>query len=70
MCAFCSIKKFSFIFFIKKDIHIYMLPIAGQTAEPNRLKFFVDTHGWLGVVLGYKKFLFFPRATPGPSTSE
>ena len=37
-----------------------MLPIAGQTAEPNRLKFFVNTHGWLGVVLGYKKFLFFP----------
>ena len=26
-----------------------MLAIAGQTAGPNELKFFVDTHGWPGV---------------------
>ena len=26
-----------------------MLPIAGQTARPNGLKFFVNTHGWRGV---------------------
>ena len=29
-----------------------MLPLAGQTAGPNGLKFFVNTHGWLGGVLG------------------
>ena len=33
-----------------------MLPIAGQSAGPDGLKFFVDTQGWLGSVLGYKKF--------------
>ena len=47
-----------------------MLPIAGQTAGPNGLNFFVDTHGWPG---GFKakKFDFFfvlkkkfPWATP------
>ena len=26
-----------------------MLPIADQTARPNGLNFFVDTHGWPGV---------------------
>ena len=29
--------------------YIYMLPIAGQTAGPIGLKFFVDTQGWPGV---------------------
>ena len=29
-----------------------MLPIAGQTAGPNGLNFFVDTHGWPGDVKG------------------
>ena len=33
----------SAIYIIKQDIRIYMLPIAGQAAEPNGLKFFVDT---------------------------
>ena len=34
-----------------------MLLIAGQTAGPNGLKLFVDTHGWpVGVCR--KKFLF------------
>ena len=43
-----------------------MLPIAGKTARPIGLTFFVDTHGWPGGVLGFKKnrsffskFLFF-----------
>ena len=37
-----------------------MLPIAGQTAGPNWLKFVVDTHGWPGVSLAKKNsnFLF------------
>ena len=30
---------------IKQDIHIYMLPIDGETAGPN-----VDTHGWHSVI--------------------
>ena len=52
-----------------------MFPIAGQTAGPIGLKFFVDTQGWPGGDIGYKKFQkvffqkFFPRATPGPSAS-
>ena len=29
-------------------IYIYMLPIAGQTAGPNWLNFFVNTYGWPG----------------------
>ena len=33
-----------------------MLPIAGQTAG---LNFFVDTQGWPGSVIGYKKFEIF-----------
>ena len=32
----------------KQDIRIYEFPIAGQTAGPIRLKFFVDTHAWPG----------------------
>ena len=40
-------------------IYIYMLPIAGQTAGPIGLNFFVDTQGWPGGVKGYFfKFLF------------
>ena len=39
--------------------YIYMLPIAGQTAGLIGLKFFVDTHGWLGGVLGKKSKTFF-----------
>ena len=50
-----------------------MFPIAGQTAGPIGLKFFVDTHGWPGVSQAKKieifffPKLFFTRATPGPS---
>ena len=37
-----------------------MFPIAGQTAGPNGLKFFVDTHGWPGVFYAKKnRNLFF-----------
>ena len=32
-----------------------MFPIAGQTAGPIGLKFFVDTHGWPGVIYISKK---------------
>ena len=32
-----------------------MSPIAGQTAEPNGLTFFVDTQGWPGGVSGKNK---------------
>jgi len=42
----------SIIYIVKQDIRIYMLPIASQTAGPIGLKFFVDTHGWPGVVIG------------------
>ena len=51
-----------------------MFPIAGQTAGPIGLKFFVDTPGWPGGDIGLKKSkkmfqniffskFFFPRAT-------
>ena len=50
---------------IKQDIHIYMLPIAGQTAGKNAWpEFFLDTQGLPGPggVLGLKKFeIFFPN---------
>ena len=36
-----------------------MLCIAGQTAGPIGLKFFVDTHGWPGVLYAKKMFCFF-----------
>ena len=36
----------------KQDIHIYMLPIAGQTAGPIGLKLFVTLMGARGGVLG------------------
>ena len=36
-----------------------MSPVAGQTAGPNELNFFVDTHGWPGGVLALKKFEYF-----------
>ena len=29
-------------------IYIYILAIAGQTAGPNRLKYFEETHGYPG----------------------
>ena len=53
---------------------MYMLPIAGQTAGPNELTFFVDSHVWSKAKKNSKKmffkiFIFFPRATPGPSAS-
>ena len=50
------------IYIMKQDIriYIYMLRIAGQTAGPIGLKFFVDTHGWPWGVIGYKnRFIFF-----------
>jgi len=40
------------VYIIKQDIrlYIYMLPVAGQTARPTELIFFVDTHEWPGVL--------------------
>ena len=38
------------IIIIKQHIRIYVTPIAGQTAGPIGLKFFVDTYGWLYVL--------------------
>ena len=48
------IEKDICIFIIKQDIriYIYMLPIAGQTVGLIELKFFVDTHGKPGGVVG------------------
>ena len=36
-----------------------MLPIAGKTAGPNGLKFFLDIHGWPGGCHRLKKFQYF-----------
>ena len=36
-----------------------MFPIAGQTAGPNGLNFIVDTQGFPGGVLGFKKIELF-----------
>ena len=52
-----------------------MLPIAGQMAKPNGLKFFVDTHEKnSNFFFKFKKNIFikyfFPRATPSPSASN
>ena len=49
-----------------------MLPIAGQTAGPIGLNFFVDTHGWSTCAVDLKKITIFfnPRSTPGPSASN
>ena len=38
---------------IKQNIRIYV-PYGRQTAGPNGLKFFVDTHWWPGVAIGLK----------------
>ena len=42
-------------------IYIYILAIAGQTAGPNRLKYFEETHGYpgrLGVIYFSKNYFF------------
>jgi len=45
-----------------------MLSIAGQTAGPNELTFFVNTHGWpWGLTSQKNSKFFFLRTTPGPS---
>ena len=38
-----------------------MLPIAGKSAGPIGLKFFVDTHGWPHGVIGKKNLIFFKQ---------
>ena len=40
---------------INQKIFEYMFPIAGQTAGPIGLKFCVNTQGWPGGDIGYKK---------------
>ena len=47
-----------------------MLHIAGPTAGPIGLTFFVDTHGWPGSVIGKNKLKFFQNSTPGSSASD
>jgi len=42
---------------VKTSIFEYMLRIAGQTAEPIGVKFFVDTHGCPGEIF-LKNFFF------------
>ena len=50
------------IYIIKQDIHLYMLPIAGQTAGPNGLNFCVDTHGYYRLNrLGFFSNFFFQK---------
>ena len=44
---------------IKLFVHIYMSAIAGQTAGPNGLKCFEETHGYPKDTIGLKKFNFF-----------
>ena len=39
-----------YIYLYNKTRHSF--PIAGQTAGPIELKFFVDTNGWPGGVIG------------------
>ena len=52
--------KYKF-YMIKQDIleviYIYMLPIAGKTAEPNGLNFFVDTQGFNFFSYGQRRAL-------------
>ena len=38
--------------------------IAGQMAGPIGMKFYVDTHGWPGGVIGEKKNFFMGKAGP------
>ena len=40
-----------------KHLYIFMLPIAGQTAGPIGLNFFLDTNGWPGF-LRLKNYIF------------
>ena len=40
-------------------VYIYMLRIAGQTAGPIGLIFFVDTHGWQRMLKAKKIRIFF-----------
>ena len=46
-----------------------MLPIAGQTARPFGLTFFVDTPGLKAIKFELFFLHFFPRATPSPSAN-
>ena len=38
--------------YYKNKTFVYMLPLAGLTAGPNELIFFVGTHGWRGGGIG------------------
>ena len=42
---FSHSNHFYYLYNKTRHSYIYMLTIAGQTAKPNGLKFFVDTHG-------------------------
>jgi len=47
-----SLEEWNIIYIEKQDIriYIYMLRIADQTAGPIGLNFFVETHGWVGLL--------------------
>ena len=69
--------QISYLYNKTRHSYLYMLPIAGKTAGPNGLKFFLDIHGWPGGCHRLKKIQYFfshplkktSRATPGPSAS-
>ena len=42
-----------------------MLRIAGQTAGPIGLNFFLDTHGWPGGAIGFKFLIFQKKISTG-----
>ena len=57
-----NLERNAFIFsIIKQDIRIYVAYSRGQTAGPIGLKFFVDTQGLPGGVLGYKNSNIFSK---------
>ena len=47
-----TFSSLQFSVLLRNNIHIYTLPKAGETAVPNELTFFVDTHEWPWGILG------------------
>ena len=52
-CTQHTLKALSnWVYLFNNKTFVYMFPIAGQTAGPIGLKFFVDTQGWPGGDIG------------------